>query len=140
MTNKILIIDDSETILYKLKKAFLNTPYYIETITNPVKAFQKIQNEHFDIVISDIVMPEMDGLTLLRKIKAYNGMIQILIMTAHITIHNTLNAFRYGASDILFKPFRDTDDVVKAVDTVTVKLDRVNSILRKIAKEKRAIA
>ena len=73
-----------------------------------------VEDEHFNIVVSDIEMPEMNGLDLLRKIKDHNGMIQVIIMTSFIKVNNTLNAFRYGASDLIFKPF-DPLEIVDAV-------------------------
>lgn len=130
---KILIVDDDKDILSMLELAFLSTPYEVSIIDHPLEAYKMIENKHFDMVISDIQMPQMDGLTLLRKIKNFNGMIQVIMMTAHITINNTLDAFRYGAVDIFFKPFEDVNEIIRATDNVALKLDRVNSILRKLA-------
>ena len=130
---KILIVDDDRDILSMLELAFLNTSYEVTTIDHPLQAYKMIENEHFDMVISDIQMPQMDGLTLLRKIKNFNGMIQVVMMTAHITISNTLDAFRYGAVDIFFKPFEDINEIIVAADNVATKLNRVNSILHKLA-------
>ena len=134
-TYKILIVDDDRDILSLLELAFLNSPYIVTTIDHPLQAYKMIENEHFDMVISDIQMPQMDGLTLLRKIKSFNGMIQVIMMTAHITISNTLDAFRYGAVDIFFKPFEDINEIIIAADGVAAKLDRVNNILRQLATE-----
>lgn len=131
---KLLIVDDSKSILYKLAEAFADTDYQVTTVDDPLAAYRLIEDEQFHIVISDIVMPGMDGLTLLRKIKNFNGMIQVLMITADITISNTLNAFRYGAADIFFKPIEDMDELIRAVDAIAVKLDRINAILRKLAK------
>jgi len=134
---KILIVDDDNDILSLLELAFLDTPYETKTVDHPLKAYEMIENEHFDMVISDIQMPQMNGLTLLRKIKNFNGMIQVVMMTAHITINNTLDAFRYGAVDIFFKPFDDISEIVRAADAIAAKLDRVNNILRKLAEGER---
>ena len=131
---KILIVDDSKSVLYKLAEAFAKTDYQVTTVDDPHEAYQLIENEQFHIVISDIVMPGMDGLTLLRKIKNFNGMIQVLMITADITISNTLNAFRYGAVDIFFKPIEDMDELLRAVDAIAMKLDRINTILHKLAR------
>lgn len=133
---KVLIVDDSASVLKALARAFAETPYEITTCNDPVKSYEMIEDEHFDIVISDIMMPEMDGLTLLRKIKNYNGTIQVIMITGYITINNTLNAFRYGANDIFFKPFKDTQDLIDAVDAAARKLTRINEILKTLASEK----
>lgn len=136
-TYKVLIVDDSDVIQLLLKNAFKNTSYEVSTIGNPLTAYQMIEDEHYDIVISDIVMPEMDGLTLLKKIKGFNGMIQVLIITAHASINMALDAFRYGATDIFLKPFEDMSEIINTVDQTVAKLDRVDNILHKIAQEKR---
>lgn len=132
---KLLIVDDSKSILHTLDRIFADTPYDVTTIINPVKAYEKIENEHFDIVISDIMMPELDGLSLLRKIKDFNGTIQVIMITGYLTINNTINAFRYGANDIYFKPFKDMGELVEAVDAAAKKLDRIDEILKMLAKE-----
>ena len=132
---KLLIVDDSKSILHALGRVFADTPYDVTTMDNPVKAYKKIEDEHFDIVVSDIMMPELDGLSLLRKIKDFNGTIQVIMITGYLTINNTINAFRYGANDIYFKPFKDMDEIVNAVDAAAKKLDRINEILKMLASE-----
>ena len=133
---KLLIVDDSTSILQALTRAFAETPYEITTCNDPVKSYEMIEDEHFDIVISDIMMPELDGLSLLRKIKNYNGTIQVIMITGYLTINNTLNAFRYGANDIFFKPFNDLRDLIAAVDAAAGKLNRINEILKVLASGK----
>lgn len=133
---KLLIVDDSTSILKSLARVFSDTPYEVTTCNNPVKAYEMIEDEHFDIVISDIMMPELDGLSLLRKIKNFNGTIQVIMITGYITINNTLNAFRYGANDIYFKPFKNMEDLVDAVDAAARKLNRIKEILKMLASEK----
>ncbi len=133
---QILIVDDSKSVLKILEAAFADSNFRVITTTSPIAAYEMIENEHFDIVISDIMMPEMDGLTLLRKIKNFNGMIQVIIITGYITINNTLNAFRYGANDIFFKPFEDEAEIVQAAEAAAAKLDRINAILKRLTKTK----
>ncbi len=132
---KILLVDDDPQVLSLLELAFSATPYQIRSTTDPLQAYQLIENEHFDIVITDIQMPQLDGLSLLKKIKNFNGMIQVIVITAHMTINNTLNAFRYGAVDIFFKPFDDVQELVAATDAIALRLNRVNSILNKLAEK-----
>lgn len=131
---KVLIVDDSKSILTYLESEFKDTPYFIRTIDNPVQAFELIQKESFKIIITDIEMPEMNGLQLLKKIKSYNGMIQVVVISGYLTINNTLNAFRYGAEDLFFKPI-DIDGLLQAVDACAAKLDRVNYLLEELEKK-----
>lgn len=136
----ILVVDDSKPILTLFERTLRDSPYHVITVDSAVKAYELVERQHIDIVITDIVMPEMDGLTLLRKIKNFNGMIQVIIMTGYITINNTLDAFRYGAVDIFFKPIEDMQDVVKAVQAIVEKLNRINAIIGKIAQQKRKLS
>ncbi|MEW6500965.1 MAG: response regulator transcription factor [Thermodesulfobacteriota bacterium] len=134
---RVLIVDDSKSVLKALEDAFADSNFLVTATANPLTAYEMVENEHFDIVISDIMMPEMDGLTLLRKIKNFNGMIQVIMITGYITINNTLNAFRYGANDIFFKPFEDVGEIIQAAEAAAAKLDRINAILKRLTKDKR---
>ena len=131
---KLLVVDDDDFMLSSIELAFLGGPYEVTAVNDPFKAYQMIENQSFNIVICDIVMPGMDGLTLLEKIKNFNGMIQVIMITADITVNNAITAFRKGAIDIFFKPFKKVDDLVAAVDAAVNKLNRVNAILREAKK------
>lgn len=138
MTEKlysILLVDDSLAILKLLTDLLVREGYRVTAVDDPLRAYQLIENEHFDIVLSDIEMPGMNGLELLRKIKNYNGMIAVIIMTSYITINNTLNTFRYGAADLLFKPL-DLEEVLQVVAAAGIKLERVNTLLTKTSNYK----
>ncbi|MCK5229070.1 MAG: response regulator [Desulfobulbaceae bacterium] len=132
---RILVVDDQIVILKTIAAAFKDTSYKITTVRNPVEAYQMIEDEQFDIVISDIRMPKMNGLDLLRKIKNHNGMIPVIMITGYTTINNILNAFRYGAFDFFFKPVAQ-DEIVSAVDRAAAKIERVNSLLAQAAEMK----
>lgn len=129
----VLIVDDSEHFLELLETGFSRTQYIVKAVSDPQLAFRIIQKENIDIVVSDIEMPELNGLDLLKKIKSYNGMIQVVIITGYLTINNTLNAFRYGAENLFFKPL-NVKDVIHAVDMCAEKLDRVNALLDELKK------
>jgi len=129
----LLIIDDDDFILTNLELAFANTPYRVITSNNPFKAYQLVENQKIDIVICDIVMPGLDGLTLLEKIKDFNGMIQVIMLTGEITVNNTIKAFRKGAVDIFFKPLENMEEIRKAVASAARRLERVNTILKRVA-------
>ncbi|MEA2083665.1 MAG: response regulator [Thermodesulfobacteriota bacterium] len=131
-TYRILVVDDQAVILKTIAAAFKDTSYKISTVSNPVEAYQMIEDERFDIVISDIQMPEMNGLDLLRKIKSHNGMIPVIIITGYTTINNVLNAFRYGAFDFFFKPVKPAE-IVCAVNKAAAKIERVNTLLAEAA-------
>ena len=134
---RVLVVDD--TIVYrKIVSEVLSEVPGIEvvgTANNGKIAMARIASLKPDLITLDIEMPEMNGLDLLRKIKQFNGMIQVIIITGYLTINNTLNSFRYGAEDLFFKPF-DLNEVVQAVDACAKKLDRVNLLVSELAEYK----
>ena len=130
---RILIVDDEKEILDALEAAFLTTDLDIHTTDNPIKALEMIKETHFYVVISDIAMPQMNGLVLLKKIKEYNAFIQVVMITGYITMNNALNAFRNGVSDCFFKPFEDPDQIIGATYGCIKKIERINVFLNQLA-------
>ncbi len=131
-TYKILIVDDEKEILDALEASFLITPYEVFTTNDPLIALDMIKKDHFNAVISDISMPQMNGLELLKKIKQYNAFIQVIMITGYITVSNALDAFRYGAADCFFKPFENPDKIIESVNECARKMERINKFINKI--------
>ena len=100
------IIDDDLEILKYLRKE-LATDFHIETSRNGLEALQKIFKNQPDIIICDVMMPEMDGLTLCRKIKQNTLLnhIPIILLTAKSDEDTNLQGLRYGADIYITKPF-----------------------------------
>lgn len=102
---KILIVDD-ETSLCKVIEGFLSRKNYIADIAyNAKEALQKLEEQHFDLVISDIVMPDMDGISLMKKVVADRPDISFIIMTAYSENYAYTDIINAGASDYVTKPF-----------------------------------
>ncbi len=104
-TKKILIVDDEENIRRILKKALEKKGYTVHTAKNAEDALQKIKNQKYILVFSDIFMDGMSGLTLLEEVKKINSQTRLVIMTAQDTMNNTIEAMRIGAYDYISKPF-----------------------------------
>lgn len=133
---KILIVDDEVDITNTLKRYFVFEGYDIDVTNDPYSALKMIHNNNYLLVISDISMPGMSGIELLRKIKEYNGMIQVIMITGYVTLDNILNCLRLGADECFLKPLRDLDDLKKAVDDSIVKLSRWRRLMSNIAHNK----
>ncbi len=134
----LLIVDDDDLILTSLELAFAGRNYRILTCNDPRKAYEIIENWHIDVAILDVVMPAMDGFELLEKIKSFNGMIQVIMLTGEITVNNALKAFRRGAVDIFFKPLKSNEELLQAVATATARLERIDGFLRQIISKRSA--
>ena len=99
----ILIVDDEESIRVSLE-SLLKKKYYAKTAKNGSMALEMLQNDHYDVILTDIVMDDMTGVELLKKIKDSFPEILVLLMTGYSSIDTAVEAIRLGASDYLIKP------------------------------------
>lgn len=132
VTVRILVVDDEKHITDLIVRHFGYEGYDIVGVNDPRRAMNMIEEENFHIVITDIVMPQMDGLELLRRIKEYNGGIQVIMITGYVTMHNILTAMRRGAETIFFKPLNDLAKLEQAVKGCIARLDMWHQILKEL--------
>lgn len=105
--NKILIVDDEEIIVKLLSMSLRSDGYEIVTAYSGEQGLEVFKVESPDIVVTDIKMPGMDGLELLKNIKKIDFEKEVIIVTGHGDIDSTITALQYGASDFINKPVRD---------------------------------
>jgi DNA-binding NtrC family response regulator len=101
---KILVVDDEPSILKLLKEALAQWGYHVACVSTGAEALEAIRTELFDAAITDIRMPEMSGLDLLREIKRHDESIEVVVMTGYPTIASAVEALKEGAYDYLSKP------------------------------------
>jgi len=101
---KILVVDDEPSILKLLKEALAQWGYHVACVGTGTEALEAIRTELFDAAITDIRMPEMSGLDLLREIKRHDESIEVVVMTGYPTIASAVEALKEGAYDYLSKP------------------------------------
>jgi two-component system, NtrC family, response regulator PilR len=101
--SSILIVDDEESIRVSLD-GFLKNKYYVQTAKSGSIALEKLQNNHYDLMLSDIKMDDMTGIVLLKKVKENFPEIAVLLMTGYSSLSTAVQALRLGASDYLIKP------------------------------------
>jgi len=101
---KILVVDDETSILKLLKEALTQWGYQVACVSTGTEALEAIRTELFDAAITDIRMPEMTGLDLLREIKRHDESIEVVVMTGYPTIASAVEALKEGAYDYLSKP------------------------------------
>ena len=100
----ILVVDDDTGHLTTLKTIIKSWGYDVETADDGGKAVEKVQEKPFDLILMDIRMAVMSGIEALKKIKAYNPAIPILIMTAYSSVETAVEALKEGAYDYMTKP------------------------------------
>lgn len=122
MQEKILIVDDEKSILDPLSYAFRREGFIVETAVNGIDALSKVSIFKPDIMISDIMMPEMNGLDLCKRIENKEGM-GIILLTAKDDIIDRVLGLEFGADDYITKPF-----------DIRELLARTRSLLRRLKK------
>jgi len=132
MKIRLIVVDDEKDITDLLVRHFAFKGYDIVGVNDPRQALAMIEEENFNIVISDIVMPIMDGLELLRRIKNYNGGIQVIMITGYVTMHNILTAMRRGAETVFFKPLNNLDRLEEAIGQCISRIEMWQNILREL--------
>jgi two-component system response regulator PilR (NtrC family) len=134
---KILIIDDEKGVLDMLNLVFKKEGYRVKGLLSAEKALELIDEEDFDLILSDIRLPQLSGMELLRKVKEKKPEIPVIMITAYGTIKQAVEAFKAGAIDYVVKPF-DVEElkIIVAQGLEKIKLKEENILLKKELKEK----
>lgn len=107
MSEKILVVDDEPNMLRLLKTILMDkTGYEVNTTNNPLEVSKIIQEDHYDLVITDLKMPLVDGIDLIGIVKKIDASMPIIVITAYGTIETAEEAIQKGAYDFITKPFR----------------------------------
>jgi len=120
-SHKILIVDDEENTRIGLQKLLSAEGYEVETVANGYQALEFLRKEKVSLVISDISMPEMNGLAFLREVHRNFPSLHVIMITAYGGVESYLEAMNLGAFEYLNKP---------------VKLAELKSVMDKIFKDK----
>jgi DNA-binding NtrC family response regulator len=103
---EILFVDDDRTILELVREYLTEVGYRVEVVDNGMQALEKIKNQPYGIVFTDIKMPDIDGLELLSAIKEYRPETEVIIITGHGSMESAIKAMKNGSYDYLQKPFK----------------------------------
>ncbi len=117
----ILVTEDDAKMRNGLVEILKEEGYNVDSAETGQKGLEKIREKDYDVVLTDLIMPVMGGMELLRNIKQIRPMTSVIIITAFGTIENAVEAIKVGASDYITKPF---------------KIDEVQTKIRKVLAEK----
>src|SRR5499433_473719 len=112
MKHRILIVEDDAVFLRPLLRVVDAEGYDVRAMQSGEAALELLRHEDFDLVLADKQLPKMDGIELVRQIKAGHPDVAIVVMTAHATVQSAVEALRLGAVDFLLKPFDLTEAVL----------------------------
>lgn len=107
---RVLLVEDDELLGDGLRTGLIQVGYTVDWAKNGLAADQALQNETFDLVILDLTLPKIDGITLLQKMRSRGNTTPVLILTARESIEERVRGLDSGADDYLTKPF-DLDEV-----------------------------
>ncbi len=124
--SRILIIDDEKDMLALLRRIIdEETSHELTVVSDPVAAIASFGEQAFDLVITDLKMPRMDGIQVMAAVKEIRPDVPVVIMTAYATIDTAVEATRKGAFDYITKPFR-RERILVTVDKALKWLDILN--------------
>jgi DNA-binding NtrC family response regulator len=123
---RILVVDDDEAIRDALK-LILEDDYDVVCVDSGFKAVEEIKNQVFDLVFLDIMMPKMNGIETLRRIKAHDKNLDIIMVSAVDRAQEAVDSFRHGAYDYITKPF-DHEVILNRLEKVLVKRNLVKEV------------
>jgi len=105
----VLVVDDEGANRYSVSKTLQKVGYMVSEAANGEEALEMISRQTFDVVLTDIRMPGLDGIELLRRIREQSPEVIVILMTAYATLGNAVEALRLGAHDYLIKPSSSAD-------------------------------
>ena len=109
MSPRILIVDDEQTIQSTLRWCFEEHGFQVDTAGSGEEAVARLQAEEFDAVVTDIILPGISGLEVLRRTRSLGRDIVVILITAYATVETAVEALRQGANDYVVKPFQLQD-------------------------------
>jgi CheY-like chemotaxis protein/glycine cleavage system H lipoate-binding protein len=106
---KILVVDDEITVCKSIRQAIVSEDYDVDTALSGEEAFKKDKENAYDLIITDLMMPGISGLDLLKTLKEARPSVNIIMVTGYPTIKTAVQSVKLGAFDYLPKPFTPAD-------------------------------
>ena len=133
----VLVVDDERHILDVLRDALTSFGYRVTCASSGTEALGIVRSELFDAALTDIRMPDMSGLDLLREIKKHDDSIEVIVMTGYPTITSAVEALKEGAYDYLTKPliFDELEQVMRRMIERRFLRGEVNSLRTRLGEE-----
>lgn len=128
----ILIVDDDAFVRNSLYEVLRLEGYDVNHAVDGLEAFEELKRTNYDVVLSDLKMPNLDGMGLLKRIKEHFNGIDVIIMTSFGSVENAVEAMKYGAADYITKPIIDDEIKITIRKLLTTKrLTQENTYLKR---------
>lgn len=140
MAYRILITEDDRVQREIIGDILAQSGYEADAFSSGEESLEALSSEHYDILLTDLRMPGMDGLELLRRARRLRPETDVVLMTAHATVKTAVTAMKEGAADYLEKPF-DKDELLHVISRTLERSDlrRQNRDLRRLVSESVAL-
>lgn len=125
---RLLLSEDEPSLLRALAVILRKNNYTVDTVDNGEDALTYLSDDHYDAAILDIMMPKMDGITVLKNVRAKGNAIPILLLTAKAEVDDKVLGLDSGANDYLTKPF-DTKELLARIRAMTRSREAADSKL-----------
>jgi DNA-binding NtrC family response regulator len=119
---RVLLVDDEEDFRTTLAKRMAKRKVQVSEAESGPAALESLAKGVFDVVVLDVRMPGMDGIETLRRIKAINPLVEVIMLTGHASVESGIEGMRLGAFDYLMKPCDINDLIPKIEDAYQRKL------------------
>ncbi|MBU2552161.1 MAG: sigma-54 dependent transcriptional regulator [Proteobacteria bacterium] len=118
---RILLVDDDPRALKNLRRILKKEGYQVFTDSNPVHALERLEAEFFDLLVSDLKMPHLNGMELLDRVKTIAPEVEVIIISGYASLEGAVEATKKGAYHFLAKPFTPDDIRSKAAEALSQK-------------------
>lgn len=102
---RILFVEDSQILLRTVRRALRHHGFTVDTSADGEDGLAAAETNEYDVIVLDIMLPKLDGLTLLRRLRAAGNTTHVMLLTARDTVADRVDGLRQGADDYLIKPF-----------------------------------
>ncbi len=106
---RILVVDDEKNIRLTVQHSLIAADYDVETAADGAEGLARFHEGHYDLILMDLRMPQINGIEMLREIREHDKRVAAIVITAYLTIDTLLEAFSLGVSDYIRKPFSPND-------------------------------
>lgn len=104
MSPKVLVVDDEEKVRKYMSRLLKNRGFHVDTAADGALALSLIAEKDFDIVLLDVLMPGIDGITVLKEVKKTKPLTEVIMLTGNASVDTGIEGMRLGAFDYLLKP------------------------------------
>src|SRR5450830_439984 len=127
---RILCVDDEDVILDSFRKILVLDGYSVDTVTTGQEALGLVQSHAYDFVFTDLKMPAMDGVEVVKAVKHLRPDIDVVIITGYATVETAVECMKHGAMDYVQKPFTEEELLAFTKTALIKRQDRIAKLLK----------